>query len=99
VPRSVLLATTADPETSIISEDPELESEIMPTTYSSWVDEVEAADLAELKAKSSDDKEEELADEELVDYEESPTRLGMYINMVYYLPAEFQAVDEDGEVA
>jgi hypothetical protein len=55
--------------------------------------------LAELKAKSSDDKEEELADEELVDYEESPTRLGMYINMVYYLPAEFQAVDEDGEVA
>src|SRR3954465_10587740 len=28
-----------------------------------------------------------------------PDREGMHINMVYYLPAEFRAVDEEGEVA
>jgi hypothetical protein len=38
-------------------------------------------------------------DEELVDFENSPAREGMDMNMVYYLPSEFRAVDEEGEVA
>jgi hypothetical protein len=38
-------------------------------------------------------------DEELVDFEDSPAREGMDMNMVYYLPSEFCAVDEEGEVA
>ena len=38
-------------------------------------------------------------DEDLLDYEETSAQTGMDINMVYYLPAEFRAVDEDGEVA
>ena len=38
-------------------------------------------------------------DEDLLDYEESPARTGMDINMVYYLLAEFRAVEEEGEVA
>ena len=38
-------------------------------------------------------------DEELVDFENSPTREGMDMNMVYYLPSEFRAIDEEGEVA
>jgi hypothetical protein len=53
VPRSVQLATTTDPETSITPENPKFKSKIMLTTYSSWADEVEAAQLAELQAKSS----------------------------------------------
>src|SRR5207244_1131351 len=36
-------------------------------------------------------------DEEMVDYETTPTQVDM--NMVYYLLAEFRAVDEEGEVA
>ena len=38
-------------------------------------------------------------DEEQVDFEDTPTRVGMDINMVYYLPTEFRAVDEEGEIA
>ena len=38
-------------------------------------------------------------DEDLLDYESTPTRVGMDINMVYYLPAEFPAVEEEAEVA
>ena len=38
-------------------------------------------------------------EEELVDYEPTPVRESMDINMVFYLPAEFRAIDEDGEVA
>jgi hypothetical protein len=38
-------------------------------------------------------------EEEMVDYENTPDRGGMDINMVYYLPAEFRAIDEEGEVA
>jgi hypothetical protein len=38
-------------------------------------------------------------DEEMVDFEPTPSREGMDINMVYYLPAEYRAVDEEGEVA
>ena len=37
--------------------------------------------------------------EEMVDFENTPDRRGMDMNMVYYLPAEFCAVDEEGEVA
>ena len=37
-------------------------------------------------------------DEELLDYEETPSRTSMDINMVYYLPVEFRAVEE-GEIA
>lgn len=40
---------------------------------------------------------EEEAD--MLDYESTPVHEGMDINMVYYLPAEFRAVDEEGEVA
>ena len=35
----------------------------------------------------------------MVDYESTPVREGMDINMVYYLPAEFHAIGEEGEVA
>ena len=35
----------------------------------------------------------------MVDYESTPVREGMDINMVYYLPAEFRAIGEEGEVA
>ncbi len=38
-------------------------------------------------------------DEEMVDFENTPVREGVDMNMVYYLPAEFRAVDEEGEVA
>jgi hypothetical protein len=38
-------------------------------------------------------------DEEMVDFEPTPNKEGMDINMVYYLPAEYRAVDEEGEVA
>ena len=34
-------------------------------------------------------------EEEMVDYEDTPDRRGMDMNMVYYLPAEFRAVDEE----
>jgi hypothetical protein len=40
-----------------------------------------------------------LTDEDLLDYEESPARASMDINMVYYLPAEFHATEEEGEIA
>ena len=61
-------------------------------TYSSWADEVEAADLQAEASKAT-----ERDDKELVDYSPSPIRAD--INMVYYLPAEFRAIDEDGVVA
>ena len=32
------------------------------------------------------------------DFESTPVREGMDINMVYYLPAEFRAISEEGEV-
>ena len=35
----------------------------------------------------------------MLDYESTPVHEGMDINMVYYLPAEFRAIDEEGEVA
>jgi hypothetical protein len=38
-------------------------------------------------------------DEEMVDFEPTPNKEGMDINMVYYLPAEYRDVDEEGEVA
>src|ERR1041385_1542301 len=38
-------------------------------------------------------------EEELLDYEPTPIHESMDINMVFYLPAEFRAVDEEGEVA
>src|SRR3954469_7660350 len=38
-------------------------------------------------------------EEELLDYEPMPVLESMDINMVFYLPAEFRAVDEEGEVA
>jgi hypothetical protein len=38
-------------------------------------------------------------EDDMEDYESAPTREGMDINMVYYLPAEFHAVDEEGDVA
>jgi hypothetical protein len=86
-------------------------------TYSSWADEVEAAELAmdepadqglaatEPAAKDpaiSDGSMRgsgNLTDEDLLDYEESPARASMDINMVYYLPAEFRAAEEEGEIA
>ena len=37
-------------------------------------------------------------DEEMVDFENTPVRKGVDMNMVYYLPAEFRAIDEEGEV-
>ena len=36
---------------------------------------------------------------DMLDYESTPVHEGMDINMVYYLPAEFRVVDEEGEVA
>ena len=43
---------------------------------------------------------ETLVDEdEMLDYEPSPVHEGIDINMVFYLPAEFRATDEEGEVA
>jgi hypothetical protein len=55
---------TTDPETSITPKDPNFKSKITLTTYSSWADEVEAAQLAELQAKSSVQvKKRKLADE------------------------------------
>ena len=38
-------------------------------------------------------------EDEMVDYESTPVREGMDVNMVYYLPAEFHAIGEEGEVA
>src|ERR1041385_301133 len=38
-------------------------------------------------------------EDDMEDYEFAPAREGMDINMVYYLPAEFHAVDEEGDVA
>ena len=37
--------------------------------------------------------------DDMLDYESTPIHEGMDINMVYYLPAEFRAIDEEGEVA
>ena len=111
-------------------------------TYSSWADEVEAAELAredepandkpaisessmrepvteepgmrepvaeELPISESAISESAISEsamdelsgdsssnEDLLDYEETPAQTGMDINMVYYLPAEFRAIDEDG---
>ena len=47
-------------------------------------------------SESVDALEEEA---DMLDYESTPVHEGMDINMVYYLPAEFRAVDEEGEVA
>ena len=54
----------------------------------------------------SDEQEKDLGveitpegDEEMVDFENTPTRGSVDINMVYYLPSEFRAIDEEGEVA
>ena len=47
-------------------------------------------------SESVDALEEE---DDMLDYESTPVHEGMDINMVYYLPAEFHAVDEEGEVA
>ena len=38
-------------------------------------------------------------EDDMLDYECTPVHEGMDINMVYYLTAEFRAVDEEGEVA
>src|SRR3954463_12951146 len=38
-------------------------------------------------------------EDDMEDYESAPAREGMDINMVYYLPAEFRAVDEQGDLA
>ena len=38
-------------------------------------------------------------EEDQLDFEETLTRVGMDINMVYYLPTKFCAMDEEGEVA
>ena len=38
-------------------------------------------------------------EDEIVDYEATPVQEGMNINMVYYLPIEFRAIGEEGEVA
>jgi hypothetical protein len=38
-------------------------------------------------------------EDDMLDYEPTPVHEGMDINMVYYLPAEFCAIDEEGEVA
>jgi hypothetical protein len=38
-------------------------------------------------------------DEEMVDFENTPVREGIDMNMVYYLPVDFHVVDEEGEVA
>ena len=38
-------------------------------------------------------------EDDMVDCEYTPAQEGMDINMVYYLPAEFRAVDEQGDVA
>ena len=46
--------------------------------------------------ESVDPLEEEA---DMLDYESTPVHEGMDINMVYYLPAEFRAVAEEGEVA
>jgi hypothetical protein len=48
----VLLATTGDPKTSITPKDLLFQSGITSATSSSWADEVEAVDLAKLKAES-----------------------------------------------
>ena len=47
-------------------------------------------------SESVDPLEEEA---DMLDYESTPVHEGMDINMVYYLPAEFRVVDEEGEVA
>ena len=47
-------------------------------------------------SESVDALEEEA---DMLDYECTPVHEGMDINMVYYLPAEFRAVGEEGEVA
>ena len=47
-------------------------------------------------SESVDALEEET---DMLDYESTPVHKGMDINMVYYLPTEFRAVDEEGEVA
>jgi hypothetical protein len=53
-----MLDTTVDPDTIITHEDPHFKSIIMPMTYSSLVDEVEAIYLTELKANSMVSAEE-----------------------------------------
>jgi hypothetical protein len=117
VPRPIIMAaSSAASLTPAISND--ARSAITPDiTYSSWADEVEAAELAmdepadqglvatEPAAKDpaiSDGSMRgsgNLTDEDLLDYEESPARASMDINMVYYLPAEFHAAEEEGEIA
>ena len=47
-------------------------------------------------SESVDPLEEEA---DMLDYESTPVHEGMDINMVYYLPGEFRAVDEEVEVA
>ena len=55
-----------------------------------------ASSSLEQISESVDALEEE---DDMLDYESTPVHEGMDINMVYYLPAEFRAVDEEGEVA
>ena len=50
-------------------------------------------------SESAIDESGNLTDEDLMDYESTPTLVGMDINMLYYLPAEFCAVEEEGKVA
>ena len=47
-------------------------------------------------SESVDSLEEEA---DMLDYESTPVHEGMDINMVYYLPAEFRALDAEGEMA
>ena len=56
---------------------------------------IDSSSLGQI-SESVDALEEEA---DMLDYESTPVHEGMDINMVYYLPAEFRAIDEEGEVA
>ena len=124
-----LITEATDPPAKTAGEDLINLTPITQVTYSSWADEVEAADLQEKIARSEsssevpeisvtledgsesesgavtlqtleyipENSETEPNEEEMVDFDASPVRMG--INMVYYLPAEFRAPVEDGEIS
>jgi len=81
---SALIIATPTPPTE--DDAATITSSTLPTTSSSLEDISESVDM--------------LAEgDEMLDYESTPVHEGMDINMVYYLPAEFHAIDEEGEVA
>ena len=80
---------------ALIIATPTLPTEADAATITSSTSPITSSSLGDI-SESGDMLEDR---DDMLDYESTPVHEGMNINMVYYLPAEFRAIDEEGEVA